>query len=238
MTRLSAFRAGIPITEADFWIDEERCTKDLLDRVFRSSTSEQMPMLQERLGCLREAGKVLHTKYGSRFTNCLAAAENSAVDLVDLLVREFACLRDEHIFEGQTVHFFKRAQILVADIWACFNGSGYGTFCDIETITTFADYRIPQMLHSLGCLMYSPPLKARIHRLDEIQSGEKCEVELRGCTVWAVELVRRQIVRDHPDAIVNPILIDYFLYDTLKEKERAGDMKAMLPHHRTRSIWY
>lgn len=36
----------------------------------------------------------------------------------------------------------KRAQILVADIWACFEGKGLGTFHDISTaITMFADYR-------------------------------------------------------------------------------------------------
>ena len=45
-------------------------------------------------------------------------------------------------------------------------------------------------------------------------------------------------MRDHPDANVNSILIDTFLYDTLKEKEAAGEMAEMIPHHRTRSIWY
>lgn len=39
------------------------------------------------------------------------------------------------------VSFYKRAQILVADIWACFEGKSYGEFHDIDTITMFADYR-------------------------------------------------------------------------------------------------
>jgi hypothetical protein len=102
----------------------------------------------------------------------------------------------------------------------------------------FADYRIPQMLNSLGSLQYSPPLHSRISRQQEISSGENCEIELRGCSIWCVELIRRQILREHPDAKVNAILIDFFLYDTLKEKERSGEETEMLPHHRTRSIWY
>jgi hypothetical protein len=39
------------------------------------------------------------------------------------------------------VCLYKRAQILVADIWACFEGQGYGEFNDIDEITMFADYR-------------------------------------------------------------------------------------------------
>ena len=39
------------------------------------------------------------------------------------------------------MHILKRAEILVADLWACFEGQGLGAFTDIDTITMFADYR-------------------------------------------------------------------------------------------------
>jgi hypothetical protein len=39
-----------------------------------------------------------------------------------------------------------------------------------------------------------------------------------------------------PDAKVNAILIDFFLYDLAKEREKEG--VEAIPHHRTRSIWY
>jgi hypothetical protein len=51
-----------------------------------------------------------------------------------------------------------------------------------------------------------------------------------------VELIKREILRQHPDAKINAILIDFFLYDLAKEMEASG--KEMIPHHRTRSIWY
>lgn len=86
--------------------------------------------------------------------------------------------------------------------------------------------------------MFSPPLEGRIRRQEEITSGEKCEIELRGCSIWAVELIRREIMREHPDAEVNSVLIDTFLYETLKEREAKGEMEEVIPHHRTRSIWY
>jgi hypothetical protein len=51
-----------------------------------------------------------------------------------------------------------------------------------------------------------------------------------------VELVRQEIKEQHPEANVNAILIDFFLYDLMKERERAGE--EPIPHHRVRSIWY
>jgi hypothetical protein len=54
-----ALEQDIPITSPDFWVDEERCTEDVLRTVFSSGTEEEIPMFDERLRCLREAGRVL-----------------------------------------------------------------------------------------------------------------------------------------------------------------------------------
>ena len=39
------------------------------------------------------------------------------------------------------VYILKRVQILVADLWGCFQGIGLGKFDDIAELTMFADYR-------------------------------------------------------------------------------------------------
>ena len=52
------------------------------------------------------------------------------------------------------VFFYKRAQILVGDLWGAFQGSGVGQFSDIEVLTTFADYRVPVVLRTEGALVY------------------------------------------------------------------------------------
>jgi hypothetical protein len=74
----------------------------------------------------------------------------------------------------------KRAQIFVADVWACFEGEGYGEFRDIDKITMFADYRIPQILNNLGCLGFSPLLDATVRDKKDIPSGSNWEMQLRG----------------------------------------------------------
>ncbi|KAI5467036.1 hypothetical protein BGZ63DRAFT_15105 [Mariannaea sp. PMI_226] len=232
-----ALKDGIPITDPHYWRNEDECNLESLKHVFRSCTDEEMPLLQERLDCLREAGQVLYEFYDGSITNLLDAADGSAARLVNLLAQDFDCFRDEHRFEdGKMIRLLKRAQILVADLWACFNGESYGEFYDIDKITMFADYRIPQILISLGALYCCPGIAAAIKDKKLIESGSSWEIQLRSCSIWCVELIRREIKRQHPEAHVNAILIDFFLYDSVKEMEAAG--KEPIPHHRTRSIWY
>lgn len=45
---------------------------------------------------------------------------------------------------------------------------------------TCIDYRVPQMLHSLNCLSYCPPLENKIRRHEIIPSGHTWELQLRG----------------------------------------------------------
>ena len=52
---------------------------------------------------------------------------------------------------------YKRAQILIADLWACFEGQGPGMFNDIDSITMFADYRFVRFM-LLCCLTHAAHL--------------------------------------------------------------------------------
>jgi hypothetical protein len=110
---------------------------------------------------------------------------------------------------------------------------------------------VPQILNHLGCLLYSPPLERQINQKAAIATGSTYEIQLRGCTIWCVELIRREILRlqqiekqaqphtedaHRSELKVNAILIDFFLYDSVKEQLEKGEVMA--PHHRTRSVWY
>ncbi|CAG8980362.1 hypothetical protein HYALB_00013687 [Hymenoscyphus albidus] len=233
-----ALEEGIPITSSDFWQNQDECTDEVLQHVFRSATDEEIPLFAERVRCLREAGQILYEKYNCSFTGCIEAANHSAATLVNILADDFPCFNDVMSYENRkSVRFLKRAQICVADIWAAYDGESYGEFHDIDTsITIFADYRVPQILNTLGCLWYSPTLQSAINQKQIIESGHPWEIQLRGCSIWCVELIRKEILRKNPAAKVNAILIDFFLYDTMKEREAAG--QETIPHHRTRSIWY
>ena len=49
---------GIPITTPSFWLDDD--SEGLIRHAFRSDSSTDLPLLDSRIACLREAGKVLN----------------------------------------------------------------------------------------------------------------------------------------------------------------------------------
>lgn len=120
-------------------------------------------------------------KYECCFTKCIEAADRSAAALVNILAENFPCFNDVARFENRkSVRFLKRAQICVADLWAAFDGEDYGEFDDVDKITMFADYRVPQILNSLGCLWYAPLLENTIRQKKIIESGHTWEIQIRG----------------------------------------------------------
>lgn len=82
---------------------------------------------------------------------------------------------------------YKRAQIFVADLWGAFKGKSFGAFKDIQSITMFADYIVPAILRHLGIISYSPSLASKIDSFNELPPGTEEEVEIRACTITAVE---------------------------------------------------
>lgn len=44
----------------------------------------------------------------------------------------------------------------------------------------FADYRVPQILSTMGCIYYSPTLNEVVKENKIIESGSSWEVQLRG----------------------------------------------------------
>ena len=101
--------------------------------------------------------------------------------MVNSLARDFPCFNDVVRFDDRrNIRLLKRAQICVADLWAAFDGESFGHFDDIDKITMFADYRVPQILNNLGCLWYSPLLDNAVRHKKPIESGHTWEIQLRG----------------------------------------------------------
>lgn len=233
-----ALDQGIPITSASYYAT---VTLDEVRHIFRSDTEVSMPMMEERHRILNETGTILLEKFGGSFLNCVRKSENSAQKLVSLVVENFPSYRDVTQFEGKRVSFYKRAQILVADTWSVLEGKGDGCFTDISCITMFADYRLPQVLVHLGALKYSDELLKKLRKGEMLSYGDKQEVEIRGCSLWCVELIRDCLLElidrknEKPNAEINSILLDYYLWDYARDHRE--DMKG-IPFHRTRCIYY
>lgn len=204
--------------------------------------STQCPLLAQRVECLHEVGKKLIEKYDGDFKNCVVKCKNSAMLLLDLIVSEFPCFRDEAVFHGQRVAIYKRAQILVGDIWACYRGEGLGHFTDIQKISMFADYRVPQVLVHYGAMEYSTELLQILNTGILLKNGCEQEVEIRAGSIYVVEQLKEMVLNElkakHPEiptTKVNSILLDHFLWDYRRKHAAALEY---IPFHKTLSVYY
>ncbi|XP_072926875.1 queuosine 5'-phosphate N-glycosylase/hydrolase isoform X1 [Hemitrygon akajei] len=232
-----ALDEAIPITSASYFAN---ITLQQLKYVLRSDTDTPMPMIEERLRVLKEAGSILLEKFDGSFLNCIKKSENNAQKLLQLVVENFPSYRDEAMFQGKKVAFYKRAQILVADIWGLLEGKGYGLFHDIASLSMFADYRIPQALVYFGAMKYSQELMEKLKQGVLFHSGDREEVEIRGCSIWCIELIMHHIrelgaQKKCVDKEINSVLVDYYLWDYARDHRK--DM-ADIPIHRVRCIYY
>lgn len=97
---------------------------------------------------------------------------------MEIVTKSFRNFQDHAIYNGEQIFFYKRAQILVADVWGAFKGQGYGKFNDINKITMFADYRVPQILLHVNALSYSDDLKKKVESKSVLPHGGSEEVSL------------------------------------------------------------
>lgn len=108
----------------------------------------------------------------------------------------------------------------------------------------FADYRVPQILHHLGILVYPPLLQEKLSSEQDIPLGSHEEISLRAASIVSVERIRDEIVKLRGSGEVSSVLIDFYLWDLAKKidsgKHRVEGIECtkILPAHRTRSIWY
>jgi Potential Queuosine, Q, salvage protein family len=133
---------------------------------------------------LNDLGTRLCADYGGRFEGPLERACNSAVRLVELLAG-WSCFADTSTYEGRAIPLLKRAQIAAADL----HRTGVARFDDIDRLTMFADNLVPHVLRLDGVLRFAPDLLEAIEQERLIEHGSPEEVEIRACSVHAVELV-------------------------------------------------
>jgi hypothetical protein len=223
-----------------------------------------LPLEEERVRLLKELGHALCSSSPSSSPssstdtaaiNIVHSAQGSAVKLVEIITSLLPGFRDHtiHPTTGQ-LFFYKRAQILVGDIWGAFKGQGPGEFKDIDQLTMFADYRVPQILRHLGMLKYSKELGAKVDGKEMMQAGGLEETEIRSGTIHAVEVMKMKIeerLRNEEGGAgggggreggeeerertggINSVQLDWWLWEW---GEREKD--TLKPHHRVMTIYY
>jgi len=188
-------------------------------------------LAEERARLVREVGAALEAWFGGRAERLVAAADGSAARLVWLVTAHLPGFRDVAVVDGRQVALLKRAQIFAADVWGAFGGSGPGALRDVAALTTFADYRVPQLLRHEGVICYAPELADDVDALRAIPAGSAEEVAIRAATVQAVEQL--QAVLGARGRQLTAVEVDWWLWHAAEARAQA-----MAPHHRTLTVYY
>ncbi|PKN29095.1 MAG: hypothetical protein CVU64_09975 [Deltaproteobacteria bacterium HGW-Deltaproteobacteria-21] len=221
-----AVRSGTPLDSAEYLASMNLAE---LKKVLEGRG--ELQLMGDRLRSLQELGRVLLGSFGGEAWKLVDAAGGSALELARLLARNLQSFKDEAVYQGKKVFFHKRAQILAADLFGGFQGKKWGGFSDMELLTAFPDYKLPQVLRHLGIFQYTEELARKIDSMSLIPAGSPEEIEIRANTVWAVELLREELGRSGQKR--RAYEIDWILWnlgqdDAFREK----------PYHRTVTIFY
>jgi Queuosine salvage protein len=134
---------------------------------------------------LRALGERVAAEHGGDWLDVVASAGGSAVGLVEVLADFRSFAGDVSEYHGRAIPFYKRAQIAAADLHL----GEVVEFSDLDRLTAFADNLVPHVLRLDGVLRFDDDLAARIEAGELIEHGSPEEVEMRACTVHAVELI-------------------------------------------------
>lgn len=224
----AAARRGVPLTDARF-------LAQLTPATLREILGGQgpLPMLEERCRVLNEAGKNLSYYFDGQIANLLERARGCANDALALLLQYFPSFRDIAQHNSRSVYFLKRAQIFISDLHLVFGGEGPGRFEDMETLTAFADYKLPQLLRHAGVLEYGPHLAALVDNQKKIPHASNEEVEIRAAAVQAVEQLQHALERELGQRVLTCKLDNLIWW-----LSHGPDFEDAAPHHRTRTIFY
>ncbi len=221
-----AIDSGLPLLDFSYLaaINEETLEKILLGNT-------EISLIKERVKILNKIGKVICSRYEGKFSNLLKLAEGDCLRLLSIITKEFPSFEDISEFEGKEVFFLKRAQLLISDIYQIFNGKGFGDLRNIDQLTACADYKLPQILRKVGILEYSPELSEKIDSKIEIPHDSQEEIEIRANTIWAVEYIKEEVLKNNPGILSTEINDHLWL---LTQEKYPNDK----PYHRTRTTAY
>ena len=225
-----ALSTGVPLLDGAFLAS---ITRPDLERIFRGTI--EMPMLDERVEVLNEAGRVLVESYQGRFhrfvRSCAPAMYAGGDGLLERLVTEFPRFDDTSTYHGADVHILKLAQLGLWTLHMALQSTGEWRLADLSKMTAFADYIVPVALEVMGIFEYGTDLASRIAGGVLIERDSDEEIEIRANTLYATALLTDAVnALRPPDLRLVIPQVDFRLWSSYHATFR--------PHHLTRTVMY
>ena len=222
----TAILAGRPILDVRYL---SRITPDELAEILGGR--RRLALMEQRAAGLRELGRLALDRCDGDLAAIVESAGGDAIRLVETVRDCLPSYRDCVEYRGATVWLLKRAQILAADLYGALAGEGLGNLTRIDSLTTFADYKIPQILRHFGVMNYSQGLARMVDGRIPLPAGSPQEVEIRAVTIWCVELLHAELLER--GIARSAVQLDWLLW----EESQTINHQAP-PYHRTLTIYY
>ncbi len=148
-------------------------------------------------------------------------------ELLTYLTQNLPYLEDVSTYKGESIYFYKRAQLMVSDI---LHLREYieKVEVDYSHLMGCADYKIPQVLNNLGVLLYSKDLDNKITGKEELKENSEEEIEIRACDLVAIDYIYQKL-----NGKIARMDINDYLWLLGQDKK-----KITKPYHRTLTSHY
>ncbi len=197
--------------------------------IFKGGGGELL-LQKERWNIIRENFSISKNKFNGSVLNLITHAERDVDELVNLLIDNFPTFRDQVELEGKSVYFLKRAQIFPSDLSFALPHFPLAQFTNMENLTIFADYKLPQIVEAFEVLQYAPELEQDILEEWLIPAGSQKEIEIRANTIFAIEQIGERMRQKGGKLSTHEV--DWVLW------VKAKQMKLPRPHHKTLTTFY
>lgn len=186
----------------------------------------EIPLLKERYQTLVSISKIINDKMKGNFYEFIKDIKKDK-DLFNVIVNNFPTFKDERAYNGETIYFYKLAQLLTSDILHI-RKLKENLEIDCSNLVGCADYKIPQVLRGLGILEYSDTLSNIVDNKVLIPEGSSYEVEIRASMLVVIDLIKKELGNK-----VDAISINDFIWNIGQNKNFK-----LKPYHLTKTLSY
>lgn len=166
----------------------------------------EIPFLEERYKTISEINEIVNKKMSGNFYKYIKNI-TSDTELFNLIINNFESFKDERIYDGKVIYFYKLAQLLTSDILHLREEIEKITI-DYSNLIGCADYKIPQVLRALGITEYDKELSYMVDNKKEIEISSKYEVEIRASQIFVLGYIKNRL-NSFKSVDINDFLFNY-----------------------------
>lgn len=201
-------------------------TKKELYNIFKS-VEGKISLFEERYNNFSEV--VLYICNNKNFFEEIYSVK-SDVELLNYITSNFACFDDKSEYKGRTIHFNKRATLLVNDLFYLSDKINKN-LGNVNSLSGCADYGIPRTFRDYGILEYKDELKNLIDNEKEILHDSEMEIEIRANMLYVIEIIKEKLKKHN--ITINSVELDNLIWLMGKKNK---DRKSIA--HHTTTIYY